>query len=511
MFRTLTAPPSAAASANAAAPGLAWRVLADVLRRHPQPWGAPLLLNLLERAPAGDVELVYALRLALKTHALTTDAATLRAWAAPSWASADRVADVCVAVPTPAAAEYLLGHLARTKFTGPRAGEFARRAVEQLPPERLDEIIPLLRSLQNAAIVQRLTLAEGLANVAAKPTRTLPPEADAWMRAELVAAVSEKDSALALRAANALKPLSIPEKAAPLRRVALDPKARETLRTAAVRALDPEAPDTEETLTAVLASNAPHALRRAAAELLGTPKATPTGRAALVGAFPSASADLALALANGLAKTDAGAAELLDLVAAGRVRASLLRHRYLTLTFEKRPAELRTRAAELTRALPPEDARLDAVIAQRLGAIANFKADAARGAKVFTTHCATCHRFQDMGGNIGPSLDGVSSRSTQRLIEDILDPNRNVDPAFRLTTATLKNGESKSGLNLREQGDRVLLLDPSTGQDIIVPRAEITELGTSTLSPMPAAFETLLSEQEFFDLLEFLRAPAKQS
>ena len=44
-----------------------------------------------------------------------------------------------------------------------------------------------------------------------------------------------------------------------------------------------------------------------------------------------------------------------------------------------------------------------------------------------------------------------------RLVEDILDPNRNVDPAFRLTAVTLKNGETKSGLNHREEGDRVLL------------------------------------------------------
>jgi mono/diheme cytochrome c family protein len=148
---------------------------------------------------------------------------------------------------------------------------------------------------------------------------------------------------------------------------------------------------------------------------------------------------LSLWIAVGLAKTDAGAADLLDLAAAGRVRRTLLRHRYVELAFEKRPAALRARAATLTQNLPPEDARIDAVIAQRVGAAGNFKADAGRGAPLFATHCATCHRFREQGGNIGPSLDGIGSRLLGRLIEDILDPSRNIDPAFQLTSVTLKN------------------------------------------------------------------------
>lgn len=499
-----------ATSPGAAAPGHTWRALAEVLRRHPTagPWAGPRLLEMIERTPAADFELLYALRLALKTHALTADAATLRAWAGSTSAVAERVADVCVAVPTPAAAEFLLHHLAQTKFAGTRAGEFARHAVLQLPSDRFSEISPLLNSLAQAPAAQRLTLAEGLAQVAAKPDRRLPAEADRWMRRELVTSAADRNAALALRAINALKPLSIPEKAEPLRQVALDARAREPNRTAAVRALDPDAPETEAVLIRVLESNGPHPLRRATADLLGTPKAGAAARAALAAAFPTASADLALNLANGLAKSDAGAAELLDLVAAGRVRASLLRHRYLALSFEKRPAALRERAAALTRSLPAEDARLDALIAQRVGAAANAKTDPAHGAALFTAHCAACHKFRDAGGTLGPSLDGIGSRSLQRIIEDILDPSRNVDPAFRLTTVTLRNGETKSGMNQREQGERVLLTDPANGQDIVIARADVSEIAPSPASPMPAAFESVLKEQEFFDLVEYLRSAA---
>ncbi len=491
------------------APGYSWRIMADLLTRHPQPWGASLLLTMLARAPEADFELSYALRLALKAHARTADVDALRDWASASPAAAERVADVCLAVATPAAADFLLGHLERTRFAGTRAGDFAKHAVLQLPPDRLTTIEPLLVSLQRVSPAQRLAFAEGLANLSTKRDRHLSPAVGAWMRQELVAAANDGDAAKSLRAINALKPLSLAEKAGPLRRVALDSGIRESNRTAALRALDPAAAATAETATAVLTSNAPHGLRRAAADLLGSAPADAAGRAALTGAFGTASADLALSLAVALAKSDAGAADLLDLAATGRVRAALLKHRYVATALAQRPAALRARAATLTQSLPPEDARLDAVIAARLGAAGNHQPDAARGAPLVTLHCAACHRFRDTGGNLGPSLDGIGSRSQQRLVEDVLDPGRNIDPVFRLTTVTLRNGETKSGMNRRDEGGRVRLTDPATGQEIDLARGDLAELATSPLSPMPATFETALSEAEFFDLLEYLRRPAK--
>ncbi|WP_414663531.1 DUF7133 domain-containing protein [Horticoccus sp. 23ND18S-11] len=498
-------------------PGHSWRIVADALARHPQPWGGPLLLTMLAKAPETDTELVYALRLALKHHALVATAATLNDWAAANAAAADRVADVSVAVATPAAAEFLLAHLDRTRFAGARVGEFARHAVLQLPTDRLASIEPLLPALQRVPASQQLAFAEGLATLAAKPDRSLPPRVAAWMQQALTTAVADSDPAKSLRAITALKPLTFAEKVPPLRRVALDGKAREANRIAALRALAATADETEQVAIEIVTSTAPNGLRRAAADVIGVAMSTTgrpgasdhTARAALSGAFATASADLALGLAIALAKSDAGAADLMELAAGGRVRPALLRHRHVVLALEKRPAALRDRAAALTQALPPEDARLDALIAQRLGAAGGFKPDRARGATVFTTHCAACHRFRDTGGNIGPSLDGISSRSQQRLVEDILDPSRNIDPAFRLTTVLLKSGETRAGLNLRESPQRIQLTDPATGQEIELARAAVESITPSPLSPMPAAFETVLPEQEFFDLLEFLRSPAK--
>lgn len=485
----------------------ALRVVAEVFQRHPQAWQPALLLPLLAKAPAADLELTYALRLALKTHALTADVATLRSWAGGDKAAAERIAELCLAVPTAAAASFLLDHLERTQAAGPRAGELARHAVQHLPADAFTTVGPLLEALERAPRAQRLALAEGLATIAAKPDRTLPDGVRSWMERELLAAVDDKDPALGLKAINALKGLDVPGQSDVLRRIASNFSTREANRTAALRALPADTPETVAVLVAVLTGGGSNPLRRTAAELLGTANAGPAARAALVAAVPGASADLVLALAAALAKSDAGAEDLLALAAAGRVKPTLLRHRHLELAFEKRPATLRERVTALTRGLPGEDARLDALIAQRVAAAAGFKGDHTRGAEQFAKHCAACHRFRDTGGNLGPSLDGVSSRSAARIIEDILDPNRNVDPAFRMTSLTLRGGEVRTGLNLREDGARLRLTDPATGQDIDEATAEVVRRETLAVSPMPATFETALSEPDFLELVAYLRAP----
>jgi putative heme-binding domain-containing protein len=494
-------------TANFSSSSRAWRSIAQLLAHDPQPWTAPLALSLLSRAPDSDTELIYALRLALKARMAVATLDELNQLASVP-ADADRLADVAVAVPTPVVAEFLLAHLARTKFASPRAGEFARHAVLQLPADRLSAIEPLIHSLDTAPAAQQLAFAEGLAAASRLPDRKLPASLTAWMQRTLVATLQQPDTILARRAADATKDLTFPEKNAPLRALLLDQKIANSTRTSALRAVAVDDEGVTALVTVLNRATDPIALRRAAAEQLAL-ATSPAARSALVSAIPTAPNDLALSLALSLAKSDAGATALIDAVTASKAPAPLLRHRYVATEIEKRPAALRERAAALVKNLPSEDARLDAVIFARAAAYATAKPDATHGAALFTQNCAVCHRIKNNGGNIGPSLDGIGSRGVQRLIEDILDPSRNIDPTFRLTTLTLKSGETKSGLNLRNEGDRVLLRDPATTEDLNLSAADIKSTTPSAVSPMPAAFESVLSEPDFFDLISFLRASEK--
>jgi putative heme-binding domain-containing protein len=129
--------------------------------------------------------------------------------------------------------------------------------------------------------------------------------------------------------------------------------------------------------------------------------------------------------------------------------------------------------------------------------------DLARGAQIFTQQCAVCHSIDRQGGNLGPQLDGVGHRGLERICEDILDPNRNVDLAFRYSVVTLKSGEIISGLFRREEGDLLVFADP-TGKEITVQKSAIQERQESNTSLMPEVFGDLLPPGDFHHLLAFL-------
>jgi putative heme-binding domain-containing protein len=104
---------------------------------------------------------------------------------------------------------------------------------------------------------------------------------------------------------------------------------------------------------------------------------------------------------------------------------------------------------------------------------------------------------------IGPQLDGIGGRGLDRLLEDILDPSRNVDAAFRSTTLNLKDGKSLSGLVLREEGQVVVIADDK-GKETRVAKDDIDERRSSMSSPMPANVVEIIPEKDFYDLMAYL-------
>ena len=158
-----------------------------------------------------------------------------------------------------------------------------------------------------------------------------------------------------------------------------------------------------------------------------------------------------------------------------------------------------------TAGLPKEDQRFQDLIARRHRGFQSAKKDADLGAKVFEKNCANCHQLANKGAKIGPQLDGIGIRGLDRLLEDIVDPNRNVDQAFRMTTVELKSGQLVSGLLLREEG-QVLVLADSQGKEVRVARNNVEERTLSQLSPMPANLVDQISERDFYHLLAFLLA-----
>jgi putative heme-binding domain-containing protein len=209
-------------------------------------------------------------------------------------------------------------------------------------------------------------------------------------------------------------------------------------------------------------------------------------------------------IADGLLQTRDGIQTLLDLMESGHASARLLLDRERRQRIETGGGDRATaRVAALTRDLPAIDEELVRFMSEARGGFSVDSASAEAGHAVFTKHCAVCHQLGDEGKKIGPQLDGIGVRGVDRLVEDIVDPNRNVDAAFRSTVVLTEDGRIVSGLVRREEGGFLVLAD-NKGEEVRVAVAEIDERKQTPLSLMPSNLQQVLTREQVRDLLAWL-------
>jgi putative heme-binding domain-containing protein len=250
-------------------------------------------------------------------------------------------------------------------------------------------------------------------------------------------------------------------------------------------------------------AGAPEVLRQRIAQAIAESNSD-EGRALVVETLRRAPERAQPKFALALATSKPSAEALLKEVESGRVSARLLQNQGLKekLTASK-PDNVSARIAKLTKNLTPLNEQLQKAIDERSRAFGSAKASAVTGAAVFERNCAACHQLDGKGALVGPQLDGVGARGAERIMEDILDPNRNVDGAFRATLFEMKDGDVVSGLFRREEGELVIYAE-STGKELSLPKKNIKERRQSELSLMPENFADTIPANEFNDLIAFL-------
>lgn len=221
-------------------------------------------------------------------------------------------------------------------------------------------------------------------------------------------------------------------------------------------------------------------------------------------ALKASSLRLQTLIAETLTGDKDGAEVLFSLVKSGQAAPRLLllpaiNARLQTLNIPK----WKDIVSELTAGLPTDAEARDKLIAERKLALDKNMASAVRGAELFAKNCANCHQIAGKGALVGPQLDGIGLRGRDRILEDVLDPNRNVDVAFRSTTLQLTDGRVVTGLVRREQGALIVLADPM-GKEFTVPKADIEEAKQTQLSLMPANVGEIITPADFADLATFL-------
>ena len=118
--------------------------------------------------------------------------------------------------------------------------------------------------------------------------------------------------------------------------------------------------------------------------------------------------------------------------------------------------------------------------------------DRIKGRDVFSKVCATCHRAEGQGIDVGPDLATVANRSPEDLLTHILDPNREVAPHFVNYTVALTDGRVVSGMIAEESANAISLKRAEAVVDVIA-RDRIETIASTGVLLMPEGLEKGLS------------------
>jgi len=139
------------------------------------------------------------------------------------------------------------------------------------------------------------------------------------------------------------------------------------------------------------------------------------------------------------------------------------------------------------------------------------QADARAGERIFfhakSANCGRCHQVAGRGGRIGPELTiTTGALSRQRLIESIVQPDREIAPQFATWLVVTTAGKSHLGILVKELATGEQTYADTNGQLFEFKPAEIESRQVQTKSIMPDGLPQLMTVQELRDLMAFLQS-----
>jgi len=118
--------------------------------------------------------------------------------------------------------------------------------------------------------------------------------------------------------------------------------------------------------------------------------------------------------------------------------------------------------------------------------------------------CGACHTMYGQGGKVGPDLTGSNRTNIEYLLNNIVDPNADLQDDYRMVLVTTRDGRTYAG-NVISESERTLTLR-IVGQDqIIVSKSDIQSREVQTVSMMPEGLLDFLTNKEVIDLVGFLQ------
>jgi putative heme-binding domain-containing protein len=285
------------------------------------------------------------------------------------------------------------------------------------------------------------------------------------------------------------------------RAVAVSPQADLEDRVTAVTLLVRDAAD-RDVLAGLLTAQQPAALQAAAAVALARAPGDKSSDVLAAG-WAGYSPALKSQILNLLLSRPGGAARLLTAIEKNNIPAGQIDAARRQRLLSHREPAVRERAERLFAAAGNPDRQKVLTAYQD---VLKQTGDIAHGRAVFAKSCSVCHRLDNVGHEVGPDLAQLQNKSPAYLLQEILDPNRNVDSRFVEYRAMTKAGRDYSGL-LHAESATSVTLRAQDGREQVLLRGEIESLDSTGRSLMPDGLEKDLSRQDLADLLAYITGP----
>jgi putative membrane-bound dehydrogenase-like protein len=208
-----------------------------------------------------------------------------------------------------------------------------------------------------------------------------------------------------------------------------------------------------------------------------------------------------------LAKPESARA-FLDAVEKGLLRFDMLvldQRTALASHPDKAVAERASKLLALGGGLPSPDRQK---VIDDLKYITTKTGDVPNGKKVFTQHCAKCHKYAGEGNQIGPDLTGMAVHPKDELIIHILDPSRSVEGNYKAYRVVTADDRTIIGLLSSESKTTIEVVD-ADGKRYPLSRDDVASIKETDKSLMPEGFEKVMKPEELGDLLEFITQKGK--
>ena len=131
-------------------------------------------------------------------------------------------------------------------------------------------------------------------------------------------------------------------------------------------------------------------------------------------------------------------------------------------------------------------------------------ADVRKGHQAFLRTCGPCHHLYGEGGNIGPDLTGSNRGNRDYILFNVLNPNGEVQDAYKMVVITTRDGRTLSG-NISAETPRQVTLRVIGRDPVVVNKSDIQSREVTAVSMMPPGLFDTLEDKEIVDLVAYLR------